>query len=89
LHGNEGIHVVAYEDLTSEKLPEVMMKICAFLDLPYSPEVLRPSIFGEPVVVKTSSRSTTEVFSDQKHWYDDLNLREKLIVCVVSKLMHI
>jgi len=79
------VHILAYEDLVNDPA-ETMARVAAFLGVPYSPIFETPTIFGEPQVVRTSSRNTTEVFASRKSWTDGLTAREKRIVSWTSRI---
>lgn len=70
---------VAYEDVVADT-PGAMARVARFLDIPYDPVLERPTIFGEPVVVRTSSKQTTSVFKSKTSWRQGLTLREIAIV---------
>ncbi len=78
------VHVLAYEDLVADTAG-TMKQIAAFLGIPYSPVLAAPTIFGEPQVVRTSSRKTTEVFAPVETWTENLTLRERLVVRVAAR----
>jgi hypothetical protein len=73
------VFAVAYEDVVADT-PAAMRRIAAFLDIPFEEILLRPTQFGVPVVVRTSSRSTTEVFEPATDWRDGLTRRERFWV---------
>jgi hypothetical protein len=70
---------VAYEDIVADT-PGAMRRIATFLDIPFDEILLRPTQFGVPIVVRTSSRSTTEVFVPVPDWRDGLTCRERFWV---------
>jgi hypothetical protein len=72
--------MVRYEDIVGGKIEETMRRIATFLDVPFTNELERPTLFGAPVVVKTSSRQTTDVFRDTSDWPDGLEPREKAAI---------
>lgn len=78
------VHVLAYEDLVADTDKE-MRKVAAFLGIPYSPVLAAPTIFGEPQVVRTSSRKTTEVFAAVETWTEGLTGRERLAVRLAAR----
>lgn len=72
-------HYVTYDDLTAS--PENTMRgICDFLKIAYEDINSRPTIFGQSVVVSTSSKKSTQVFTSNKKWWQDLSLREQMCV---------
>jgi hypothetical protein len=77
------VHMIAYEDLVSDT-ESVIRQVAEFLGIDFSPRLLTPSIFGESVVVRTSSRPTTEVFVPETNWTEGLSRRERLIVSVTA-----
>lgn len=82
LLGEQGILVIAYEDLVADTAG-VMATVARFLGLAYTPRFTEPSIFSAPVVVSTASRRTTEVFQASESWDDGLTRREKAVVATV------
>jgi hypothetical protein len=82
--GDPYLHVLAYEDLVADTAGE-MKKIAAFLGIPYSPVLTTPTIFGEPQVVRTSSRKTTEVFAPVETWTEGLTSRERIAVKLATR----
>lgn len=70
---------IAYEDVVADT-PGAMARVARFLDIPYDPVFERPTLFGEPVVVRTSSKRTTSVFRSKASWRQGLTLREIVIV---------
>ncbi|MEZ5386424.1 MAG: sulfotransferase [Prosthecobacter sp.] len=59
---------VLYESLTSDDTELLLRRLCTFLDLEFEHILLKPTIFGEPTIVATSSKQTTEVFTQEKRW---------------------
>lgn len=70
---------VRYEDLVRSPTKEIQ-RICSFLKIGFSPIQVRPTLFGEPTVVKTSSRPSDRVFVDHSPWRRGLTLREKVAI---------
>ena len=82
------VHILAYEDLVSDTAG-TMAKVASFLGIRYSSVFETPTIFGEPQVVSTSSRKTTEVFASKESWTNGLTARERWIVswtCRIASL---
>ena len=83
---DQNTYFITYDRLTAA--PEETMKgICGFLGIAYEDINAYPTIFGENVVVSTSSRPSNKVFKSGKKWIDDLSLREKLLVSLFYKLL--
>ena len=61
-----------------------MRSLCEFLNVPYSEVMEYPTIFKNPVIVKTSSKSTHAVFDDDVKWYDSLSVKEIIIIISVN-----
>lgn len=78
------VHVLAYEDLVADTA-ESMKEIAAFLGIVYSPVLNAPTIFGEPQLVRTSSRKTTEVFAPVENWSEGLSMRERFAVRLATR----
>jgi hypothetical protein len=84
--GDPLTHFTVYEELVSDPERE-MRKVVAFLGLDWSPTFARPTLFGDPVVVRTASRQTTEVFAaEAETWRDGLTAREQRIVAATAKV---
>jgi hypothetical protein len=82
---DQRIFAVAYEDLVDDPAA-VMARIAAFLGMAYDERLARPSIFGEPVVVRTASRPSKDVFKDSADWRQGLSLRERIVVGLAGRL---
>ena len=83
LRGQKDVHFVSYERLVSGEIRLEMAAIAEFLGVEYSKKFEKPTIFGKSVVVKTSSRDSTEVFPNKQEWSHGLTIREKVCVRVV------
>lgn len=83
--GPEDVLVVAYEDVVGDTAA-AMARVARFLGIAYDPVFERPTLFGEPVVVRTASQAKTEVFGPAGSWREGLTLREKLVVTVIRSL---
>lgn len=81
--GADWVHAVDYERLVADT-PGVMREVAQFLTIPYDPAFSFPSIFGEPVVVATSSRHEKGVFASDAGWKDGLTHRELAVVASAS-----
>ncbi|MEO8668756.1 MAG: sulfotransferase [Bauldia sp.] len=80
------VHFTVYEDLVADPERE-MRKVTEFLGIAWSPTFTRPSLFGEPVVVRTASQQTTEVFrATTQSWRDGLTEREQKIVAIAARI---
>jgi hypothetical protein len=77
------IYAVAYEDLV-ENTAGTMSLIAANLGIQDDPALHHPSIFGEAVVVRTSSMVTKHVFGGISDWREGLTRREKLFVSLAA-----
>ena len=82
LLADSDIFLIAYEDLVADTAG-VMAGVADFLGVSSTPKFEAPTIFSEPVVVRTSSRQTTKVFQPATSWRDGLTLREQCTVAVV------
>lgn len=70
---------LSYEEMTAA--PEkTMQRVAQNLGLTFEPILARPTTLGVPMVVRTSSRATTEVFRQASSWKDGLTQREILII---------
>ena len=76
LLADSDIFLIAYEDLVADTAG-VMAGVADFLGVSSTPKFEAPTIFSEPVVVRTSSRQTTKVFPPATSWRDGLTLREQ------------
>jgi len=81
LFDDESIHFVIYEDLVDDT-ETVMRGVADYLGIDYTPAFEVPTIFGEPVVVKTSSRAEKKVFHDDASWSNGLTAKEVVVVAV-------
>jgi len=70
---------IAYEDLVDDT-EGTMRRVAGFLCVAYDEVLTRPTVFGQPVVVSTSSRRTTTVFRSENRWSDGLPFRERFWV---------
>jgi sulfotransferase family protein len=84
----EDVFAIAYEDLVADPA-STMRRVAAFLDVPFTHVLTRPTRFGEPIVVSTASRREKQVFNSAASWRDDLTPREQSIVAASSKLAHL
>jgi len=74
------IFAIAYEDLIADTAG-TMARVAAFLGVDYTPVFEAPTIFSDPVVVRTASQKTASVFqSTTTKWTDGLTWRERLAV---------
>lgn len=88
LAGNKDVHVLRYEDLVSN--PEATMRqVADFLGIAFTAKLTQPTLLGEAVVVRTSSRVEKNIFVSDAKWTDDLTLREKLVVGTLYALLRI
>ena len=84
--GEKSVHIVCYEDLTND--PEKVMRgVCRYLGVSYHPCMSKPTIFGESVVVNSSSKVTTEVFKSEISWRSELTTREVLCVMLSRAIL--
>ena len=79
---------VVYERLTSSGKEELLRQLCGFLDVPFEPALLSPTILGEKAVVFTSSKKTTEVFEPEKDWKTGLGLVHILWMILVYQVLN-
>ncbi len=80
LEADPTIHALTYEDLVSERRDDVLRGVCAYLGVEFAEVLTRPTIFGLPAVVLTSSRQTTEIFREEAHWTDELTFVERALI---------
>lgn len=85
LLGDPGTLTIAYEDLVADT-PGAMATVAGFLGIPYSDRLAIPTLFSEPVIVRTSSRQTKGVFRPADSWTEGLTRRERLIVTLVRSV---
>jgi hypothetical protein len=76
---------IAYEDLVADTAA-TMRCIAEFLEIPFSEILTHPTLFGEPVVVRTASRPEAEVFRSQAQWHEGLTSRERRIVALATQV---
>ena len=82
LLADEDLFMIAYEDLIADTAG-VMAEVAAFLGVSNTPKFETPTLFSEPIVVRTASRQTTAVFQQVTSWRDGLTRREQWIVATV------
>ena len=82
--GDTGTFAIAYEDLVADT-PATMKRVASFLGIPFNEVLTRPTLFGEPIVVRTASRQEKEVFRSDESWHDGLTPRERRIVSATTK----
>lgn len=73
------VHFVVYEDLVADPEAE-MRKVAGFLGLSWSEVYTRPTLFGDPVVVRTASNRTAAVFRSEHDWREGLSADEQRAV---------
>jgi len=86
LMDDSSVYFTFYEDLVDSP-GDVMRGVSEYIGIEYSEKFDYPTIFGEKVVVLTSSQKTTEVFRSNKQWTDDLTIREIIIVWFYYRLV--
>jgi hypothetical protein len=77
---------LAYEDLVTDT-KRTVQRIADFLEIPFEDVLLRPTMFGRPVVVSTSSQNTTEVFRSETSWSAGLPFREQFWIRLASLVL--
>jgi hypothetical protein len=77
------IYAVAYEDLV-ENTAGVMGRIAPMIGIENNPVFRYPSVFGEAVVVRTSSKAAKHVFAGCSDWREGLTRREKIVVSMAT-----
>jgi hypothetical protein len=79
------ILIISYEQLVSDT-SVVMHKVCEFLSIKYSDIFLKPTMFGEETVVRTSSKEVTSVFQTKSKFWEGLSLRETVIIICTTAI---
>ena len=88
LMGEKSVHIVCYEEMTDD--PEKVMRgVCNYLEVNFHEKMTQPTIFGNSVVVNTSSKSTDKVFKTEVSWKNDLTVREVLCVTLSKALLRV
>jgi hypothetical protein len=82
LLADRDVFLITYEDLVADTAG-VMAEVAEFLGVSNTPKFEAPTIFSEPVVVRTASRQTTAVFRQVTSWKDGLTRREQWTVAAV------
>ncbi len=85
LLSDRDVFLIAYEDLVADTAG-VMAEVAGFLGVSNTPKFNAPTIFSEPVVVRTASRKTTTVFQPASWWKDGLTRREQWTVAAVRRI---
>ena len=83
-----GAFALCYEDLVKDT-PGSMKALARFLGIEYGAFLTEPSIFGQKVVVRTSSRVDQKVFLSDAKWTDGLTLRERTIISVTMRILRL
>ncbi|MBL8906620.1 MAG: sulfotransferase [Rhizobiales bacterium] len=83
--GDSGTFAIAYEDLVADT-SATMRRVARFLGIPFEGVLTRPTLFGEPIVVRTASRAERDVFRSDEKWDDGLTPRERRIVSATTLL---
>lgn len=73
--GDSSVCPVLYEELVANPKKQIE-RIVAYLGISQNEIFERPTIFGQSVVVKTSSRQVDKVFVDNAKWYEGLTVVE-------------
>ena len=76
---------IAYEDMTSNTESEIK-RVSHELGIAFEPILARPTTLGVAMVVRTSSRATTEVFRQESDWRKGLTPREIRLITLHQKL---
>ncbi len=79
---------MAYEKLTADTQSE-MKRIAAHLEIPFEPVLCEPTTLGVPVVVRTSSHKTTQVFRPEADWKKDLRPTQSSAISCFFRLARI
>lgn len=79
LAGDPDVLVLRYEDLVADP-GATMRRVADFLGIAFTERLTEPTLLGEPIVVRTSSRVDQKVFVSNARWTDGLTLRERLVV---------
>jgi hypothetical protein len=80
------VFTISYEELVTDTRA-TMRRLAEWLDISYGQFLTSPSIFGEEVIVRTSSRAEKKVFVSKAKWMEGLTMRERIIVFVTGKLV--
>jgi hypothetical protein len=78
LNGRPDVYILRYEDLVRDTRG-VMKGVADFLGIPFDEVFCRPTLLGEEVVVRTSSRAEKTVFVADVRWTEGLSQRERLV----------
>jgi hypothetical protein len=80
-HPNQFDSIAIYEKFTNSTAKEIK-RIFNTLKIPFSKKNTFPTTLKKSVIVKTSSKKTTEVFIPTTDWRNDLTLREKITISI-------
>ena len=83
--GQSDVLAISYEQLV-DTTGATIDRVAHFLGINPCADMTRPTIFGEPVVVRTASRQEAEVFAEESTWRDGLSRREQIVISLVSTL---
>jgi hypothetical protein len=77
-----------YEDLVSDT--EVQMRSLArFLGIAFVPALMYPTLFGEPIVVGTSSRQDKSVFRERSGFWNGITPKEVVLLALIGGVFFI
>jgi hypothetical protein len=67
LDGRPDVYILRYKDLVRDTR-EVIKGVATFIQIPFDEVFCRPTLLGEEVVVRTSSRAEKTVFVNDVRW---------------------
>ena len=88
LRGQKHVLVLCYEDLVADTEGS-MRRVAEFLGVEFTSVLTMPTLLGEKVVVRTSSRVDTKVFVSDAKWTDGLTLRERTIIAATRIILRL
>jgi hypothetical protein len=77
------VHALVYENVAGGRLESELDAVCRYLGIERLPVFERPTIFGQSVVTRTSSRPTTEVFVNREPWSAGMSFAQRLLTRAV------
>jgi hypothetical protein len=77
------VHLVYYEDIVADTETQ-MRAVARFLGIDFVPALSRPTLFGQPTVVRTASRQEETVFRERPPFWSGLNAKEAVLLALLG-----
>jgi hypothetical protein len=80
------VHPLVYENVAGNGLEAELDAVCRYLGIERREVFSRPTLFGQSVVTRTSSRPTTEVFVNREPWTAGMGFAQRMLTQAVHAL---